>query len=157
MLRTKGQKIHGLGRRPKRERGRFDDLTPEASQAAYRVVQEALTNALKHAPGAPVTVAVRTLGSQVAVSVQNAAPRERPSGLERSGGHYGLAAMRERVTACGGSLTAGPDPAGGWPTSVDMAHLPAHAAQSGGAFRRRPRAISRAAKASSAAFHRLVE
>jgi signal transduction histidine kinase len=43
--------------------GSFDDLTPAASQAAYRVVQEALTNALKHAPGASVTVTVRTEGA----------------------------------------------------------------------------------------------
>ena len=94
--------------------GSFDDLTPAASQAAYRVVQEALTNALKHAPGAPVTVTVRTQGGQVAVAVENAAPHEQPSGLERSGGQYGLASMRERVVACGGTLTAGPAPAGGW-------------------------------------------
>jgi signal transduction histidine kinase len=94
--------------------GSFDDLSPAASQAAYRVVQEALTNALKYAPGAPVTVTIRSEGGQVAVSVENAVPEERPSGLEHSGGQYGLASMRERVMACGGTLTAGPVPAGGW-------------------------------------------
>jgi len=98
--------------------GSFDDLTPAASQAAYRVVQEGLTNALKHAPGAPVTVTIRTEGGQVAVSVENAAPQQQPSGLELAGGHYGLASMRERVLACGGTLTAGPAPAGGWQVQV---------------------------------------
>lgn len=94
--------------------GACDELAPAASEAAYRVVQEALTNALKHAPGAPVTVTISAQGNDVAISVVNSAAREVPSGLERSGGHYGLAAMHERVTACGGSLKAGPSPAGGW-------------------------------------------
>ncbi len=43
---------------------------------------------------------VSAQGKEVAISVVNSAAREVPSGLERAGGHYGLAAMRERVTAC---------------------------------------------------------
>jgi signal transduction histidine kinase len=50
----------------------------------------------------------------VAVSVANAASRQQGSGLERSGSGHGLAGMRERVAACGGSMSAGPGPAGGW-------------------------------------------
>jgi signal transduction histidine kinase len=98
--------------------GSCDRLAPAASEAAYRVVQEALTNALKHAPGAPVDITVRGQGPEVAVDVVNAAPRHRPSGLERSGASFGLAGMRERVAACGGSLTSGPTPAGGWQVSA---------------------------------------
>jgi len=98
--------------------GACDRMAPAASEAAYRVVQEALTNALKHAPGAPVNIIIRVQNAEVEVTVVNAAPRERPSGLERSGGRYGLAGMRERVTACGGSLTAGPTLAGGWHVSA---------------------------------------
>ncbi len=94
--------------------GAYDQLAPAASEAAFRVVQEALTNALKHSPGAPVTVTVRAEAREVQVSVVNSACRESASGLERSGGQYGLAAMRERVTACGGSLSAGPTDGGGW-------------------------------------------
>jgi signal transduction histidine kinase len=97
--------------------GSCDELTPAASQAAYRVVQEALTNALKHAPGAPVSVTIEAAGQEVSVSVVNSAPREPqelPSALADSGGQFGLAAMRERVAACGGVLTAGPSQAGGW-------------------------------------------
>lgn len=94
--------------------GACDQLAPAASETAYRIVQEALTNALKHAPGAPVIVTIRAQGTDVEVSVVNSAGREPPSGLEKSGGHHGLTAMRERVTACGGSLSAGPTPAGGW-------------------------------------------
>ena len=115
------QMIHGLARRAATTgltvTCRFTgscELAPTASETAYRLVQEALTNALKHAPGAPVTVTVAAQDVHVAICVQNAAPAERPAALARSGGQYGLPAMRERVTACGGSLTAGPDGHGGW-------------------------------------------
>ncbi len=92
----------------------WEGLAPAASEAAYRLVQESLTNALKHAPGAPVTVTIGRRGRDVAVSVANAAPGQPGSGLERSGSGHGLAGMRERVAACGGSMSAGPAPAGGW-------------------------------------------
>jgi signal transduction histidine kinase len=98
--------------------GSCDGLAPDASAAAYRLVQESLTNALKHAPGAPVSITIREQGAAVEVAVVNGAAEEKPSGLERSGSSYGLAAMRDRVTACGGSLTAGPSPAGGWRVSA---------------------------------------
>ena len=102
-------------------------LSAAVSEAAYRVVQEALTNALKHAPGAPVTVTVEMQAAEVAVAVVNAAPGERPSGMERSGGSYGLAGMRDRVAACGGQMTAGPAVGGGWRVSVVLP-VPAGAA-----------------------------
>jgi signal transduction histidine kinase len=95
-------------------------LTPAASDVAYRVVQEALTNALKHAPGAPVDVAISETGRQVTVEVVNAAPESAPSGLEAAGGSHGLTGMRDRVAACGGSFTAGPTPAGGWRVSAQL-------------------------------------
>jgi signal transduction histidine kinase len=53
-----------------------DRLAPAASQAAYRVVQEALTNALKHAPGAPVDITIRDRGREVRVDIENAPPRQ---------------------------------------------------------------------------------
>jgi signal transduction histidine kinase len=95
-------------------------LAPAASDVAYRVVQEALTNALKHAPGAPVDVAISETGRQVTVEVVNAAPESAPSGLEAVGGSHGLTGMRDRVAACGGSFTAGPIPAGGWRVSAQL-------------------------------------
>jgi signal transduction histidine kinase len=115
--------------------GSLDGLGHAASQAAYRVVQEALTNALKHAPGAPVAV---TIGAGVApagvaaaaavaagvaagvapavlvITVTSGPARQAASGLSGAGAGYGLAAMRERVTACGGSLAAGPTADGSW-------------------------------------------
>jgi signal transduction histidine kinase len=103
--------------------GACDQLGPTASEAAYRVVQEALTNALKHAPGAPVDITVRGNDAGVTVDIVNAAALESPASLARSGGGYGLAGMRERVQACGGCLTSGPTATGGWQVS---AALPAH-------------------------------
>jgi signal transduction histidine kinase len=97
-----------------------DRLGPAASEAGYRLVQEALTNAVKHAPGAPVEITIGGHDVIVTVSVVNAAPPRQRSGLERSGGSYGLAGMRDRVTACGGSLTCGPTPAGGWQVSAQL-------------------------------------
>jgi signal transduction histidine kinase len=98
--------------------GRCDRLPADASEAAYRVVQEALTNALKHAPGAPVDITIQDQDAELEVRVVNAAARQRPSGLERSGGSFGLAGMRDRVAACGGRLTCGPTAAGGWQVSA---------------------------------------
>lgn len=105
--------------------GHHDQLSPAASEAAYRVVQEALTNALKHAPGAPVEIIIQGRDTSVEVSITNAAPPGQRSGLERSGGSYGLSGMQDRLTACGGTLSCGPTEAGGWRVS---ALLPAAAA-----------------------------
>ena len=62
-----------------RFQGSCDQLPPAASEAAYRVVQEALTNAIKHAHGAPVDITIRGRGASVTVDIVNAAPRNRPS------------------------------------------------------------------------------
>jgi signal transduction histidine kinase len=87
------------------------------SVAAYRVVQEALTNVVKHAGGGRVTVEVGASGGAVLVTVEDyagpAAPQAeagRPSGEPPGGreGGAGLAGMRERVAGFGGELSAGP-------------------------------------------------
>jgi signal transduction histidine kinase len=104
--------------------GHHDQLSPAASEAAYRLVQEALTNALKHAPGAPVEITIHGRGATVEVSITNAAPPGQRSGLERSGAGYGLSAMRDRITACGGTLSCGPTAAGGWRVSALLPAAP---------------------------------
>lgn len=104
-------------------------LAPDTAEIAYRIVQESLTNALKHAPGAAVAINLRTTeaesaaGIHVEVDVTNAAPPSEPSGLEHSGGGRGLAGMRDRITDCGGRLTTGATAEGGWRV---LARLPAH-------------------------------
>jgi signal transduction histidine kinase len=106
--------------------GDCDQIGAAASETAYRVVQEAVTNAFKHAPGAPVDITVHGDDSGVTVDIVNAAARESPAGLASTGGGYGLAGMRERVHARGGRLTSGPTAGRGWQVS---AALPAHRAR----------------------------
>lgn len=80
-----------------------------AEAAAYRVVQEGLTNALKYARGRPTTVHVRHLPEVLAVEVVTHGDAPGPAGTPSSGGGRGLIGLRERVVALGGELTAGPD------------------------------------------------
>jgi signal transduction histidine kinase len=83
-----------------------------ASLAAYRVVQEALTNAVKHSAGSRVTVSVAASGGALLATVEDYA--QAPPQGERVGGH-GLAGMRERVAGLGGEVSAGPaDDHPGW-------------------------------------------
>ncbi|MCW6008963.1 sensor histidine kinase [Micromonospora sp. CPCC 205371] len=84
--------------------------------AAYRIVQEGLTNAVKHA--APARCTVRVVADERVVTVQVTDDGER-SGASKSGGH-GLIGMRERVAMFGGELTAGPGPAGGFAVSARL-------------------------------------
>ncbi|MFE2721206.1 sensor histidine kinase [Kitasatospora sp. NPDC059327] len=81
--------------------------------AVHRLVQEALTNARKHAHTAPVTVRVRYGAPATTVEVRNAAGGPAPSGAGTGGG-YGLVGLTERVAALGGHLDAGADGHGGY-------------------------------------------
>jgi signal transduction histidine kinase len=101
--------------------GSADGLPDAAADAAYRVVQESLTNALKHAPGAPVDVEIAGATGHVEISVVNGPATGPRSGLELTGTGRGLTGMRERVAACGGQISAGPVAGGGWQV---LARLP---------------------------------
>jgi signal transduction histidine kinase len=92
--------------------GDLDGLPPGADLAGYRVVQEALTNALKHAPTAHVSAAVRSDGRTLEIEVLD----EGTGSAASTNGHlgHGLLGMRERVSLYGGDLTAGPRPEGGF-------------------------------------------
>jgi signal transduction histidine kinase len=85
---------------------------------AYRIVQESLSNASQHAPGAPITVSVDTGHGTVLLRVANGpGGHPVPNGNEHRPGH-GLTGMHERVALLGGSLTAGPAPNGGFVVSA---------------------------------------
>ncbi|MGY2026548.1 sensor histidine kinase [Nocardia gipuzkoensis] len=84
-------------------------LPSAVDQAAYRIVQEALTNAMKHAPGQEVCIDVRAEEETLSISVRNPAVPARPSGAGAETGRRGLVNMRERAAALGGNLRAGPD------------------------------------------------
>ncbi len=105
--------------------GDRENLRPELGQAAYRVVQEGLTNALRYASGAGVTVLVRGEREAVVVEVENEPPG--PTGpdaaLAGAGTGNGLTGLRERLAAVGGTLEAGPTTAGGWNLSARLPRL----------------------------------
>jgi signal transduction histidine kinase len=94
--------------------GDCDGLSVDASDAAYRMVQEAITNALKYAPGSPITVCVRKTEPEIELEIVNGPPRHRVSGLEGSGGGHGIQGMRERIEACAGRFESGATPDRGW-------------------------------------------
>ncbi|MFJ9590068.1 sensor histidine kinase [Streptomyces acidicola] len=95
--------------------GRPGPLAPAADHAAYRVAQEALTNAYKHAPGAPITVSLRYEPDSLVVEVANG-PVPQPTGDRGAAvsGRQGLASLRERALLVGGMLYAGPAEDGGF-------------------------------------------
>jgi signal transduction histidine kinase len=88
------------------------DVDPGIGRAAYRIVQEALTNAGKHAPGADTRVTVERDGRRLVVRVVNGPPRDAPTALP--GGGFGLVGLRERVRMLDGTLQAGPRLDGGF-------------------------------------------
>ncbi len=94
--------------------GSRQEFTGEAEQTAYRVVQEGLTNAHKHAGGAQVSVLLAYAPNGVRVSVVNACPGGERSAAALPSGGNGLVGMRERVVALGGTFSAGPERDGGF-------------------------------------------
>lgn len=98
------------------------DADARTRQAVHRVTREGLTNALKHAPGAPVRVMFQDEGDTVVVAVVNDAPPVpcSPGGGNRSG----LVGLQERISLLGGTLHAGPRPEGGFTLSARIPARP---------------------------------
>jgi signal transduction histidine kinase len=99
--------------------GEREGLPAEVGEAAYRVVQEGLTNALRYAAGATVAVRVRAAREDLTVEVENDATDRQPA-LAGAGTGNGLRGLRERVDACGGRLEAGPTARDGWLLSARL-------------------------------------
>ncbi len=110
-------------------RGTPVELDPGVELAAYRIAQEALTNARRHAPGAAVDVELRYTGTELLLRVRDNGPGPSPAGPGAAGpdaaapgagtgtagaGGHGLTGMRERAAAAGGELRTGPAPGGGF-------------------------------------------
>lgn len=91
-------------------------LSPGRGLSAYRIVQEALSNAVRHAPGAPIEVRVE-VGEEVGMWIENAPAA---GGAPVPGSGHGLLGMRERVTMLGGTLETGPTPAGGYRVAATL-------------------------------------
>ena len=126
--------------------GPVTEFDPGVELAAYRIVQEALTNARRHAPSAAVDVELRYADDALRLRVRDNGPGPegapetpgtesyRPADL--AGGGHGLLGMRERTLAVGGALWTGPAPGGGFvveavlPAKPEVAGLREPSAQS---------------------------
>lgn len=95
-------KLKRVGSRP---------LPSQVERAAYRIVQESLTNAARHAPGAEVSVRLEYGERELAVLVSDSGATK-PAVLSESGSGNGIPGMRERASALGGTLVAGPSDGG---------------------------------------------
>jgi Histidine kinase-, DNA gyrase B-, and HSP90-like ATPase len=93
-------------------------LPTEVDVAAYRIIQESLTNARRHAPGAAVTVRLRYDFDGVAIEVRDCGAETSP--LPEPSAGLGLLGMRERAEAVGGTFTAGPRQDGGWSVRAEL-------------------------------------
>ena len=97
-------------------------LSEGVDLSAYRIVQEALSNAMRHAPGSHVRVDMAYRGDGLALEVRNDGSRTAPvlvgSGDHAAGGGHGIIGMRERAAMLGGSLDAGPTEDGGFQVSA---------------------------------------
>ncbi|MBZ4324173.1 sensor histidine kinase, partial [Streptomyces huiliensis] len=100
--------------------GREDEVPGPVERAAHRVVQEALTNVVKHAPGAAAEVRVTHAAGETVVTVRNTAPPSAADGLPAGG--RGLIGLDERVRLTGGTLRHGPDGAGGFAVTARLPH-----------------------------------
>lgn len=98
--------------------GRLDTVPPVIGVCAFRVVQEAVTNAVRHAPGAAIAISLNVVGGVLVVEVTDEGAGD-PAGAGDPNSHgdpagaddrprYGLAGLRERVVATGGTIEAGP-------------------------------------------------
>jgi signal transduction histidine kinase len=102
-----------------------DPVSRSTGIAAYRIVQEAISNAVRHAPGAAIDVAVSGHDGAVLIEVANA--RADGEAASRSGDGHGLVGMRERAALLGGSLHAGPTAAGGFRVAAALPITPQEA------------------------------
>jgi signal transduction histidine kinase len=91
--------------------GDLDTLPPGVELSCYRIVQEALTNTLKHSGASSAHVSISSDAGDVVVRVRDDG---RGQGADGHSGGHGLIGMRERAAAYGGTLSAGPQPAGGY-------------------------------------------
>jgi len=95
-----------------------EKLPASVGLTAYRIVQESLSNAARHAPGARISVTIEQAPPYVQITVTNEPPATGQPPANGTG--HGLAGMRERVALLGGQLRAGPEPDGGFAVRADL-------------------------------------
>ncbi|WP_405712316.1 MULTISPECIES: sensor histidine kinase [unclassified Streptomyces] len=104
---------------------RLPDVPQAVDLSAYRIVQEALANVLRHAPGARTRISITSDGAHLTVLVVNDRAEQPDSPLEATGTGHGLVGMRERVRLTGGTLDTGPLPDGGFRVAARLPLDPA--------------------------------
>lgn len=110
--------------------GDLGSVSPVTGMTAYRIVQEAITNVLKHAGASHVDIAVHIAGEHLVVDVvDDGAEAVRAGAAQPAGGGFGIRGMRERAAAVGGSVTAAPAATGGFAVHAE---LPLDAGAAGG-------------------------
>ena len=97
----------------------FDQIPGRLGTVAFRIVQEGLANAIKHAPGAPIEVTI-TQPSNLRITVTNEPTPRRDRAPAAPGSGHGIAGLAERVHAVHGTLTSGPTPQGGWQLNAEL-------------------------------------
>ncbi|MFF3642132.1 sensor histidine kinase [Streptomyces sp. NPDC002564] len=100
------------------------EVTPAVDLSAYRIVQEALSNVMRHAPGAPTHITLTLDPDHLLILVVNGPSTEPPGLLEGSGTGHGLVGMRERVRLVGGTVDVGPLPDGGFRVAARLPLIP---------------------------------
>jgi signal transduction histidine kinase len=102
-------------------------LSPSIDVTAFRIVQEALTNSIRHAPGTTVQVEIAYEEQYLTIRVADTGPGPRPAAAGNGGlangastRGYGLAGIAERVASCGGTLAVGPREAGGFAVTARL-------------------------------------
>jgi signal transduction histidine kinase len=100
-------------------RGDLSRVPPAVGVALYRITQEALANAARHAPRARTVLALELADGRVALQAETSGPVVAESASQRERPHYGLIGMQERATALGGEFAAGPT-AGGWRVRCEL-------------------------------------
>lgn len=102
-----------------RERGDLSQVAPTVGVALYRIAQEGLANAARHAPRARTVLDMEVTASRASLVIESNGPTGTGAHSEPPRGHYGLIGMRERATALGGEFDAGPTPEG-WRVSCRL-------------------------------------
>jgi signal transduction histidine kinase len=97
----------------------LDDLPGRLRAVVYRVLQEGLTNAIKHAPGAAIDVTIAT-GVSVYIAVTNSPAPRSAAALAVPGSGRGIAGLTERVHAVNGTFTSGATPQAGWQLCAEL-------------------------------------
>lgn len=109
--------------------GNLDDLSAAVTLTGYRMLQEALTNVRRHAgPVTDVRLSIEQTGSHLAIAITDDG---RGAAADDLGPGYGIVGMHERAMAVGGSVTAGPQPGGGWRVQISLPTKPSAPARAG--------------------------